>query len=116
MKPPVSSLHSRLETAIALARLFERVDNASSAPAPEQYQALVRQLSTALEAELPAPALRAILEAHPATAELYENLHYAESGLSQHALDRSVATEMLAAEAIHRASRGNAGPSGRTGD
>ena len=43
-------------------------------------------------------ALQAILAAHPATAELYENMHYEVSGLSRSSLDRSVATELLAAE------------------
>ena len=102
---PTESLHARLETVIALARLFERVDGAAVAPDADQYRALVRQLEAALQAELPAPALKAILAAHPATAELYENVHYVESGLSQSPLDRSVASEMLASQAIHRAAR-----------
>jgi hypothetical protein len=50
-------------------------------------------------------ALDAILGAHPGSAELYENMHYEESGLSRSPLERSVATEMLASQAIDRASR-----------
>ena len=95
---PTTSLQSRLETVIALARLFERIDASGTAPVAEQYQALVAQLKSALGAGLPAAA-------YPATAELYENLHYSESGLSQQPLERSVATEMMAAAAIHRAAR-----------
>lgn len=98
------SLQSRLEMAIALARLFERADCAPAAIGADQYLALARQLRKALAKDLPAPALQAILDAFPATAELYENMHYAESGLSQSPLDRSVATEMMASELIHRAS------------
>ena len=99
------SLQAQLETLFALARLLERVEASPIAPGADQYQALVRQLKGALAGPLPKPALDAILGAHPATAELYENLNYETSGLSRTPLDRSVATEMLATEIIHRASR-----------
>jgi len=56
-------------------------------------------------APLPGPALRAILDAHPATAVIWENLHYATSGLSRSPLDRSVATEQLATQLIHKIAR-----------
>lgn len=102
---PVESVQSRLETVIALSRLFERVEASSTAPGADQYQALVRHLKGALAAGLPQAALEAILGAHRATAELYENMHYEASGLSRSSLDRSVATELLAAQAIDRASR-----------
>ena len=102
---PVESVQSRLETVIALSRLLERVEASSTAPGADQYQALVRHLKGALAGGLPEPALNAILGTHPATAELYENMHYETSGLSRTPLDRSVVTEMLATEIIHRASR-----------
>ena len=102
---PVESIQSRLETVIALARLLERVEANTAAPGADQYQALVRQLKGALAAGLPQLALDAILGAHPAAAELYENMHYDASGLSRSSLDRSVSTELLAAQAIDRASR-----------
>ncbi len=100
-----TSLQTRLETLIALARLLERVEASPNAVGADQYQGLIRQLKTALQQPLPQSALDAILPAYPATAELYENLHYEASGLSRSSLDRSVATEMLATEAIHRAAR-----------
>ena len=100
--PKLDSVKSRLENVIALARLLERVERHSQAPDPDQYRALVRQLGTALEADLPHDALQAILGAHPAAAELYENLHYAVSGLSRSPLDRAVAAEMSASQALHR--------------
>jgi hypothetical protein len=46
-----------------------------------------------------------VLGAHPAAAELYENLHYAQAGLSRSTLERSVATEMLAAQVLAKAAR-----------
>ena len=74
-----------------------------------QYRALVRQIQESLRTPLPAAALQAILKAHPATAEIYENLHYDTSGLSRTSLDVSVATEMLATQLIHRIARTAAG-------
>ena len=108
--PKLESVKTRLENAIGLARLLERIEHSHRAPDPAQYQALVRQLGGALEADLPVAALEAILNASPATAELYENLHYERSGLSRSPLDRSVAAEMMAAEALHRIARGALGP------
>ena len=98
-------LQTRLETVIALSRLLERVEASNVAIGADQYRALVRQLQSALATPLPEPALGAILDAHPASAELYENLHYDVSGLSRSTLERSVATELLASQAIERASR-----------
>jgi hypothetical protein len=103
--PPLESLKSRLETVIALARLLERVEASASAVSAEQYRALVRQLSLALSQELPADALHAVLGAHPAAAELYENMHYEQSGLSRSSLERSVGSELLASQALAKAAR-----------
>jgi len=99
---PHEVARSRLETVIALARLFERVDRSPVAANADQYQALVRQLKLALAQELPQDALDAVLGAHPSTAELYENLHYAESGLSRSPLERSVNSELMASQLIAR--------------
>jgi len=106
--PHTELLRSRLETLIALARLLERVEASPVAIGPDQYRTLVSQIKVALAPALPEQALQAILGAHPATAELYENMHYESSGLSRSSLDRSVATEMLASEWIHRAARRDA--------
>jgi hypothetical protein len=103
--PQLETLRNRLETVIALARLLERVENSSAAVGADQYRALVRQLTTALSQEIPDDALQAVLGAYPAAAELYENLHYAHSGLSRSPLERSVGSEMLAGQALARAAR-----------
>ncbi len=103
------SLQTRIETLIALSRLLERVEGSAVPIGADQYRALVRQLKAALSADIPEPALEAILGAHPGAAELYENMHYDRSGLSRSGLDRSIATEMQASEAIHRASAFRAG-------
>jgi len=101
--PRLESLQKRIETVIALSRLLERVEASPVAIGADQYQALIRQLKAALAAPMPQPALDAILGAHPASAVVYENLHYEAAGLSRSPLDRSVETEMLAAQAIERA-------------
>jgi hypothetical protein len=99
------SLKTRLENVIALARLLERIERTPRTIGAEQYRGLVQKLQEAIGDHLPEPALQAVLGAHPATAELYENLHYGESGLSQSSLERSVSSEMLASQAIARAAR-----------
>ena len=106
--PSTESLQSRIETAVALARLLERVEASTVAVGADQYRTLVARVQQSLAADLPARALETILAACPQTAVVYENLHYEQSGLSRSPLDRSVATEMLAAQAIERARRGPA--------
>ena len=103
--PKLESVKSRIETVLALAGLLERVERAPTTVSADQYQSLVRQLKHALTQELPDAALQAVLGAHPAAAELYENLHYAQSGLSRSSLERSVGSEMLASQVISRAAR-----------
>ena len=96
---------SRLENVIALARVLERVDNEPVAVTADQYQGLIHQLKTALGQELPQDALQSVLGMYPSAAEVYENLHYAQSGLSRSSLERSVSSELLASQLIGRASK-----------
>ena len=97
---------THLETLIALAQLLERVEPNVTAIGAEQYRALVRQIQVALQADpLPAEALQAVLGAHPATAMVYENLHYERAGLSRSRLERSITSEQLASSALARAAK-----------
>jgi hypothetical protein len=100
--PKLESVKTRLENLIALSGLLQRVEGSGRAPHPEQYRALVGQVGQALDAELPPEALKAVLDAFPAAAEIWENRHYVQSGLSRSPLERSVATEMLATQVLHR--------------
>jgi len=97
-----SSIRSRLENLIALAHLLERVEAGVVKADADQYRFLIRQLQAALEVELPHDALSAILRAHPAASELYENLHYQHAGLSRAPLERSVSTEALTQQILAR--------------
>ncbi len=101
----LETLKNRLETVIALSRLLERVDHNPVPVGADQYRALVRQLSVALSQEMPDDALQAVLGAHPAAAEVYENLYYAQSGLSRSSLERSVESEKIARQVLARAAR-----------
>lgn len=115
MSAPDTRFRSRLETVIALARLLERVETAPSSASPDQYRALVQQLQGALAEGLPAEALNAVLSAYPAAGEVYENMHYAQSGLSRAPLDASVASEMQASQWLAKLAAGAraGGPSPR---
>lgn len=99
------TLKTRLENVIALSRLLERVEASRVVIGADQYRALVRQLGVALQQEMPDDALQAVLGAHPAAAEIYENLHYAQSGLSRATLERSVNSELLAQQTLARAAQ-----------
>ena len=101
----VETLKNRLGTVIALARLLERVEHSPASVGADQYRALVHQLGVALSQEMPDDALQAVLGAHPGAAEVYENLHYAQAGLSRSSLERSVESEKLAREVLARAAK-----------
>src|ERR1700757_4804257 len=81
--PRLEPVKTRLENAIALSRLLERVERKGVALHPAQYRALVQQVGEALDDALPGDALEAVLRAYPAAAEVYENRHYAHAGLSR---------------------------------
>ena len=93
-------LKNRIENLIAMAQLLERVDANPTLVGAQQYANLVRTVLALLDEEWPEDALRAVLRACPASATLYENLHYDRSGLSQSPLDSAVASEMAATEFI----------------
>jgi hypothetical protein len=97
-----SSIRSRLETVIALARLLERVEAGETAANADQYRALVQQLQAALSEQMPDDVLRAILGAHPAASDIYENLHYRHAGLSRAPLERSASSEVLTRQLLAR--------------
>ena len=101
----IEILKNRLGTVIALARLLERVDHSPVGIGPDQYRALVHRLGAALSQDMPDDALQAVLGAHPSAAEVYENLHYAQSGLSRSTLERSIESEKLAREVLARAAK-----------
>lgn len=98
----VQTPRSSINTAIALAHLLERIDRSGNPVDPAQYQIVVSRVKTALSADLPTKALRAVLKTYPSTAELYENMHYEESGLSRSSLEAAASAELEAAELLRK--------------
>lgn len=108
MPNPTDAARGRaaVETVIVLAGLLERVERATGRIDPDAHRTVVERLSRALAApELPADALDAVLGAHPAAAQLYENLNYAQAGLLRSPLDAAVAAERQARELFARLAR-----------
>jgi hypothetical protein len=103
--PAPASVRSRAQTIASLAGLLEHVEHGAHAPDPGQYHALVAQLQAALTEPLPEVVLDAVLSGHPAAATVYENLHYARSGLSRTSLERSVESEQAATQLLARLSK-----------
>ncbi len=98
-----AALQNRIENLIAMVQLLERVDANPTLVGALQYRNLVQTVQKLLDdEEVPDDARRTVLRASPASATLYENLHYDRSGLSQSPLDAAVASEMAATELLAR--------------
>ena len=91
------TIHKNL---VVLARVMERLERSSVPVDPEQYLAVVGHLTTELEVAQRDAALEAVLENFPATAELYENLHYQHAGLCRSPLDLALPAEVDARSVI----------------
>jgi len=86
-----------------LAELLERLEHSAVPVGAEQYRSVVLHLVNELGDVEPGVALGALLDTHPAAAELYENVNYQYAGLCRSALDASLAAEQQAKEALNRA-------------
>lgn len=89
---------------VMLARMLQRLDRSAVAVDPQQYRGVVEHLADVLRTVPQDAALEAVLEASPATAELYENLQYQHAGLCRSPLEQSLNAE-LAARAVIDAAR-----------
>lgn len=88
-----------------LANLLERLEHSAVPVGAEQYLSVVNRLASALGEAEPGPELGALLDTHPAAAEMYENAHYQHAGLCRSPLDPALAAERQARQAIERAMR-----------
>ena len=70
-----------------------------------QYRSVVEHLSKELAEVEPGEDLSLLLDSFPATAQLYENLHYAHAGLCRSPLDASLEAEIRARELLQRLQR-----------
>ena len=96
---------SDLTVARTLAALLERLDNSEVAVGADQYRSVVMHLVDELAGVKPDDALSTLLDTHPATAQVYENLNYRHAGLCRSSLDFSMAAEVQARDIIERVKR-----------
>ncbi len=96
---------ARLSVAFMLASLLERLERSTVAVGPEQYRSIVSHLRAELSEIASEHELSALLDRFPATAELYENLHYEVAGLCRSDLDAATRAELAAQRAIAQARR-----------
>jgi hypothetical protein len=96
---------------LTLARLLERLEQGQVDA--DQYRVVVCRLAEVLQDAAPDATLRAVLDAHPATAEVYENLNYRYAGLCRSPLDAALDAEQQAKVVLARAaSKAAADPQG----
>lgn len=97
------ALPQRLHVLASLAHLLERLERFPRSASADQYRTLCRRLTQLLRDAEPDEHLRALLQAYPATAELYENLRYEHAGLCQSNFDESLNAELSAVAALEHA-------------
>ena len=84
-----------LSVPIALAQLLEHLERRPRGAHPAQYQAVAMRLVETLS-QFDRDTLEPLLRASTATAEIYENLHYAQAGLCRADLDSAMKAEIIA--------------------
>lgn len=94
--PP--ELHALAATGL----LLEKLDRTPRKASAEQYRSVVQRAMALLDAAGPSPALAPLLDAMPALAELWENRHYATSGLCRAPLEAAMNAELDAAALLER--------------
>lgn len=99
------TLPAALQNLAAMAVLLERLERNPRQASAEQYRHVVQRVAALLAEAEPGDALNALLAVAPATAELYENQHYAHAGLVRSPLDVALAAEQAATAAIARVRR-----------
>jgi hypothetical protein len=86
----------------ATALLLERLDRTRREASAEQYRGVVQRAAALLEQAEPGPVLDQLLDASPALAELWENRHYATSGLCRAPLEAAMNAELEAGALLKR--------------
>ena len=90
---------------VTLAQVLRRLERSRVPVDPEQYRALVGQITSELAQHPRDASLEMLLAAVPELAELYENLNYEVAGLCRSPLEASVQAEKAARAAIESARR-----------
>lgn len=105
MNTSTRTLPERFRVLLTLAQLLERLERDMAPASAQQYRSVVDHLSKELAEVEPGDDLSDLLDAFPATAQLYENLHYAHAGLCRSPLDASLQAELRAKAVIRRLQR-----------
>jgi hypothetical protein len=100
-KPEIS--RDTLTVLATLAGMLERLERSTTPVDPEQYRTVVARLRAALADVSASSALHPLFASSPATAELYENLHYERAGLCLRQLEAATESELQARRVIARA-------------
>jgi hypothetical protein len=101
--PTAHQLPARLNSLAAMATLLERLDRQRTTASAEQYRQVAQRVTQLLALAEPDMHLRALLNAAPASAMLYENLRYEVAGLVRAPLEIALNAEMAATAAITKA-------------
>ena len=96
-----------LSVPATLANLLDALDYRPRGAHAAQYRAVASILARELD-KLDRDTLEVLLNASPAAAEIYENLHYAHAGLCCSDLEAATRAEMQARDLIQRAIQGAA--------
>lgn len=97
------TLPKRLHALAAMAALLERLEHQPAGASANQYRQVAQQITMLLAAAEPDADLHALLNAAPATAELYENMRYSMAGLVRTPLPAALDAELAASAAIAKA-------------
>jgi hypothetical protein len=84
----------------ARAGLLQRLEASRLRVSADQYRSVARQLAQALSDVHADATLHALLDAHPAAAEIYENQNYRHAGLCRCPLELALWSEFLAREVL----------------
>ena len=70
-----------------------------------EYQYVVAQIKRSLSMGLPSYVVQPVIDAHPATAQIDENLVYARSGLASAPLQMAIGSAIVTIELLERLRR-----------
>lgn len=98
----LETLPESLKVILMLSRLLEHLEQDGRSTNAEQYRSVVQHLTLAISQETPSDEFKVMLERFPATAALYENLHYEYAGLCRSPLAASLHAEQTMREVLKR--------------
>lgn len=82
-----------LQPLMVMGVLLERLEHRPRGASAEQYRDVVSQVQRLLREAPASDTLQDLLKVLPATAQIYENMHYEVAGLCRSPLDAAAATE-----------------------